>query len=189
MKKQNLVETKERMLKVFKIGEKIIAIFKWIIIVSLIIGGLSGVCGIILMSNPDTIANNPEISDEIKNMIEESQKSNEALEDNMIQGENLGIMLLKGILIPVVLIAMASIIDNLERIFKTTVQQETPFVEENIKYMRRINIMSLVLFITMNILFVGIGIDIGIFFLVILFAVTYLFKFGYILQQESDETL
>lgn len=189
MKQQNLIETKERMLKVFKIGGKIITIFKWIIIVSLIMGGILAVSSSLILNGPDDMANNTEVSEEIKNILEESQKSNDELEENMIQGDSLGILLLKGIIIPIILIVMASIIDNLERIFKTTVQKETPFVEENIKYMRRINIMSLVLFITMNILFVGMAIDIGIFFLVIIFAITYLFKFGYILQQESDETL
>ena len=185
MKQQNLIETKERMLKVFKIVGKIIVVMKWIIIISLIIGGLSSVFSTLIATGVVDFANNPAI----QQMIEETEKSGEVLDANMIQGENLGVMLLKGIIIPIILIAMASVIDNFERICKATVKKETPFIEENIKYMRRINIMSLVMFIGINILFGGFAIDVGIFFLAIMFAFSYLFKFGYILQQESDETL
>lgn len=72
------------------------------------------------------------------------------------------------------------IIDNLYKLFKEASEKGTPFTENTIKYLNRINICAILLFIC--------G-DLGLTLIIILEAITYIFKCGYTLQKQSDETI
>lgn len=72
-------------------------------------------------------------------------------------------------------IAFTILIHNLGKIMKETYEQKTPFLEKNIS---RINTIAICSLFATNIIF----------FLIIL-VIKELFKYGYKLQVESDETL
>ena len=72
-------------------------------------------------------------------------------------------------------ISFIILIHNLGKIMKETYEKKTPFIETNI---RRINIIAICAIFATNIIF----------FLIML-AIKELFKYGYKLQIESDETL
>ena len=77
------------------------------------------------------------------------------------------------------------IFDGLHKMLKTTVKKETPFCEENIKNMDKLSFLVLILILTNFTKMIGVLEA----FAIVILAVNYMFKYAYILQQESDETL
>lgn len=79
------------------------------------------------------------------------------------------------------------IVDSLARIFKEVEKQGTPFTEKNIKLLKRVQILSIILWIFGNF---GLRKNfIGLIFILAISAFTVVFEHGCKLQKEYDETL
>lgn len=76
------------------------------------------------------------------------------------------------------------ITNTLAKIFGNVEKEGTPFTKENVKNLNVINIFAGVLFI-----FGTPNFSIGLISIIIISAITYIFKYGYKIQQEVDETL
>lgn len=76
------------------------------------------------------------------------------------------------------------IMDNIVGIFKEILNIGSPFTEKAVKNMKKMSILSILLFL----LGVG-GFKISLMSVVIIISLTYIWKYGYKLQKESDETL
>ena len=81
-------------------------------------------------------------------------------------------------------ICLVIIVDTLGRIFGNVEKEGTPFTKENVKKLSVINLFAVILFI-----FGTPNISIGLISIIIISAITYIFKYGYKIQQEIDETL
>ena len=81
-------------------------------------------------------------------------------------------------------ICVVIIVDTLGKIFGNIEKEGTPFTKENVKKLSVINLFAGILFI-----FGTPNISIGLISIIIISAVTYIFKYGYKIQQEIDETL
>lgn len=81
-------------------------------------------------------------------------------------------------------ICVVIIVDTLGNIFGNIEKEGTPFTKENVKKLSVINLFAVILFI-----FGTPNISIGLISIIIISAVTYIFKYGYKIQQEIDETL
>lgn len=79
---------------------------------------------------------------------------------------------------------MVLIVDRLSKIFKTIEEEGTPFTLDNIKYLNKIDKYAVILFV-----FGTTNISISLLSLIIISAISYIFKYGYRIQQEVDETL
>ena len=77
------------------------------------------------------------------------------------------------------------IVDILRRIFMSTKIKETPFTKDNVRSMRVLSIIAVVEWI----LAVLSGIGSSLIFVVTIMAISHVFKYGYELQVEADETL
>lgn len=78
------------------------------------------------------------------------------------------------------------IVDNLAQIFGEVEKEGTPFTENNIKLLKKVNILALILWIAGM---MGTKSTVGLVFLIVIFAFRSVFEYGYKLQKESDETL
>lgn len=79
------------------------------------------------------------------------------------------------------------LVDSLAKIFGEVETQGTPFTEKNIKLLRRVQILSIILWILQM---AGIRENsIGLVFVLIISAFRSVFEYGYKLQKEADETL
>ena len=76
------------------------------------------------------------------------------------------------------------IIDNIGGIFKEILNTGSPFSEKAVKNMKKMSILSILLF-----LFGVGGLKISIMSVIIIISLTYIWRYGYKLQKESDETL
>jgi len=81
-------------------------------------------------------------------------------------------------------IMMILIINNISRIFGTIEKEGTPFTKNNVKYLNMINILALLLCV-----FGTARISMNLVSVIIISAITIVFKYGCKLQQEYDETL
>ena len=76
------------------------------------------------------------------------------------------------------------IMDNIVGIFKEILNIGSPFTEKAVKNMKKISILSILLFL----LGIG-GLKISLMSVIIIIFLTYIWRYGYKLQKESDETL
>lgn len=77
------------------------------------------------------------------------------------------------------------IFDRLHKLLKVTVQKETPFCSENMKNMKKMCILIMILYaFNVGELFGVVNV-----LTIIIIAMGYIFRYAYLLQQESDETL
>lgn len=81
-------------------------------------------------------------------------------------------------------ICVVIIVDTLGKIFGNIEKEGTPFTKENVKKLNVINLFAGILFI-----FGTPNISIGLISIIIILAITYIFKYGYKIQQEVDEIL
>ena len=78
-------------------------------------------------------------------------------------------------------------VDSLAKIFGEVEKQGTPFTERNIRLLKRVHILSIVLWLLQM---AGIRENsIGLIFVLVISAFRSVFEYGYKLQRESDETL
>lgn len=73
--------------------------------------------------------------------------------------------------------------DRIAKIFKNSIEMQTPFTKENIKNMKSISWLAFLYVICS----VSIGYEIAVY--LIITAISYVFEYGCDLQKESDETL
>lgn len=78
------------------------------------------------------------------------------------------------------------IINRIGKILENTEKSLTPFTESNVKILGTIKKLSIISFAT---LFLGSNWGISLIPLIIILALSSVFKYGFILQTESDETL
>ena len=76
------------------------------------------------------------------------------------------------------------IMDNIVGIFKEILNIGSPFTEKAVKNMKKMSILSILLFL----LGIG-GLKISLMSVIIIIFLTYIWRYGYKLQKESDETL
>ena len=77
------------------------------------------------------------------------------------------------------------ILSQISAILKNTVENKTPFTSNNIRSMNIISIDSTILWIATT----PFIINVGLIFVLAIWIMSYIFKYGYELQLESDETL
>ena len=70
------------------------------------------------------------------------------------------------------------------KLFDNISKAKTPFTQDNIKLIKKIDILACFAYIFGNEVF-----SIGLVFLLVLTAISYVFKYGYTLQKEVDETV
>ena len=76
------------------------------------------------------------------------------------------------------------IMDNIVGIFKEIVNIGSPFTEKAVKNMKKMSVLSILLFL------LGVGaLKISLMAIIIIISLTYIWRYGYKLQKESDETL
>ena len=176
MENQNLFETKEKMLNVFTKLNKITSIAKKIIIVLIVVSCISCfAAGIIAGMGAEKITDNEQIIqffDEIAQKLENPTQETEMVDASMYLSAFAALFL------------MAFILDELGKIFYYTVENKTPFTKENVKCLKEICIGSVVGCVITSKFF-----DLSLIYAITMSAIYYMFKFAYILQQESDETL
>lgn len=174
MENENLIETKERMLNVFRKLDKITSIAKkTIIVLGILIYIICFIMGFIAGMGAEKITDNETIIEFFNGMSQE-------IEGEIKQPVDMG----KTVTALVALFVMAFTLDKLEKIFHNTVENKTPFSNENIKGLKQICIASVIAcIVTVR------YIDISFVYAIAMSAIYYIFKFGYILQKESDETL
>jgi len=78
------------------------------------------------------------------------------------------------------------IVDSLAKIFGEVEKEGTPFTEQNIKLLKRVNIIAICLWL---IGMMGFSNTVGLVFVIIISAFRSVFEYGYKLQKEADETL
>ena len=81
-------------------------------------------------------------------------------------------------------ICIIIIVNTLAKLFGNVEKEGTPFTKENIENLNIINIFAIVLFV-----FGTPNFSMGLVSVIIISAITYIFKYGYKIQQEVDETL
>jgi len=167
MEKKNVKDVKSQMIKICKILSFFIAILKWIFILGVIFGIVS-VFAIVKKEEGNIEETTGQYNQINESTVDIEKTSNsEETESDMIKLSQI--------------IFIGGMIILIDKIMKETIKSETPFTEKNIKLMEKISAISLISIFIVE----GIGI-IHAFVIVIM---TYIFKYGYILQTESDETL
>ena len=126
---------------------------------------------------------------DLKEMLVESFDLREDLEDDedYINGTDTikNLMIASLIIVRVVAYVLAIIIvDKLATIFGEVENKGTPFTENNIKWLKTVNIVALNMWLLHTEM-----ISVGLLFVIVISAFRTVFEYGYKLQKESDETL
>ena len=140
------------------------------------------------VANNDAVDINSNISEStFENTNELTNITNDLKSDDNKIDEN-GITPAKGIFAIITAIMQIIIIENVRKMFKQISIDGKPFTEYNVEKMKNISKYSVIMWIAgffIDFSFAGIGIVT----VVVLCAVSTIFKYGYKLQIESDETL
>lgn len=178
MEKEEVIDTKEKMLKGCKKVRKILTAFQWFIAIMFIFVAISIILNGLLTNNLIS-ADIKEKTSVVWQTVENINSITEKVDEVKNTEEN-------SYLIEIVtFISMIIILDFLVKIFKSTEENATPFTEKNIKYIKYIGIL-------VWIIHCAITVDFFDFTFVLAIAISslyYIFKYGYQLQIESDETL
>lgn len=183
MESKKTNNTKENMIKSCKGLKKVINGFQWLVTGIIIIPTII----MLVLSILTIIQTNAEKKSEagdnllqametINNKVDEVEASIEKIEEH--KSSSLFVTTIK-------VLTMLLILDNLVKILKCTIDKETPFVEENIKYMKKIDKLACINWVITT----PFIINTGIIYLLVISIITYIFEYGYQLQLESDETL
>ena len=113
--------------------------------------------------------------DYMTNKVNEFEDSLEKIEETKVNAP------FKGIRVMIIFLILA----NLSKILKSTIQNETPFSEENVKHMKKIDLLASINWIATT----PFIINVGLIYVLAISVITYIFEYGYQLQLESDETL
>lgn len=172
MENENLNETKEKMIKKAKSIGDAIEILVYLLIIMIILGAIVGTIGGIVMWIDG--ATYMEIINEIGGLL------NIEIDFSTIYGTiEIVVKVITTISTIVGLIALA-------KVFKNTAKEKTPFSLNNIKNMKRISRCAIIIFLAT--LFSQTE-SIGAVYVLAICGMEYIFRYGYKLQVESDETL
>ena len=175
MENENLNQTKEKMIKRCRTFGKILLSVKWIAIIGMIIATvLLFTLGIEIYRNSSDVDLPNEIMQE-NNINENVEQS--STETYTIIGSIAGFLTIIGNFV---------LIDSLGKIFINISKEGTPFTKNIIKSMKDICVFSTIIWVLG--IFSSVG-NIGLVWLLVIWAMYYIFKYGYQLQLESDETL
>ena len=127
---------------------------------------------------------------ELANLTSGADLTREDYEMKLIEDKNTQDTIIVTLAILQIVRAIASyiltivIIDKISNIFLNTSKDGTPFTEKNVKYLNIVNILSIILWLIGTANF-----SIGLVSVIVISAITYIFKYGYKLQQQVDETI
>ena len=188
MKKEKVVLTdEEKMKKSFKSYGKIAEVIESILlIVPIVLLVISLVMGIAMLvgDNQDDRFKNSMVQSEQGEEISERQFLKDLIGEDYKEFEEMSNVqiTIKVICIIAEYIITILILDNLKKMFKETSQDAKPFTEANVKRLNNISWLTFALWLTTNT-------NVGIVVVISIFALNKVFKYGYKLQIESDETL
>ena len=171
MGNENLNQTKEIMIKRCRTFGNILRAIKWVAIVLSVVL-IAGIGTMIYWTGEEIDTSNELIGE--NNIVEESIESDQ--EEIPVEG----FASLLGLICSFVLI------DSLGKVFLNIAKEETPFAKNIIKSIKDICVFSTIIW------FIGLfspAFNMGLVCLLIIWAMYYIFKYGYQLQLESDETL
>ena len=178
MEKEEVINTKEKMLDGCRKVRKILTVFQWLIAIMFIFVAISIILNGLLTNNL--------INDDIKEKtsviwqtVEKVNSTTERIEE-IKNHENTSYAIEI-----VTFISMIIILDFLVKIFKNTEENATPFTEKNVKYIKYIGILVWIIHCTITVDFF----DFTFILAIAISSLYYIFKYGYQLQVESDETL
>ena len=181
MKKEKILNTKEKNRKKFRMLKKVMDFSESLLlampIVIIVIFGL----GVVLTAQDANVENTEKI--DIMAEMRVFTKTEDIVENEKV---NDVLTIGKFIIYIIGYIMNILIIDNLKRIFENIEKNDTPFTEDNVKHLNVISELAVLGFITR---FMGNSIGMSIVPLVIILAITTVFKYGCELQKEVDETL
>ena len=188
MKNEKVVLTdEEKMKKNFKAYGKIAEVIESILLIApIIILVILAVIGIgILIGNEQ---DNVQESFMLQSLTGEDVSWNQILKEVVGEGEqefeemSNAMIAIKVICIIADYIITILILDNLKKMFKETSQEAKPFTEANVKRLNNISWLTFAMWIIINN-------NVGLMAVLSIFALNKVFKYGYKLQIESDETL
>lgn len=180
MKNETINNAKEKMINSCKVLKKAITIVEWLIFgtaILLIILGLIFTVTLIVL---------PEAEQKVEFADKFIQASNnfgnkvDEIEENVTSNNGVYMMVSLG-----QTAMIFGILGAIRKILKDTIDNETPFTEKNIKNMKQLSIKATILWILSS----PFIINVGIIFILAIWVMSYIFKYGYQLQIESDETL
>lgn len=174
---------KEKMLKSCKKLKNVITGFLWLIvgcmIVPVVIGLVLSISIIFQPNNEKKVEvgdNMMQVIENITNKVNEFEEGMQSI--NEIKATNSSMTVIKFVM-------TCLILNHLIKILKSTIEKETPFTEDNIKYMKKIDIYALINWVVTT----PFVINVGLIYVLVISTITYIFEYGYQLQQQSDETL
>lgn len=199
-KEEIVLTDEEKMKKKFGKYRKIISVIEgflmavplMLIIIAVIVGFAVGLSGKDEESN--MIDGSSEVQEDIDwksevldflNLKDDLEKD----EDYQNASEPLKVLMVLSTIVAAIIGYVLAIImlDYLAKIFGEVEKTGTPFTENNIKFLKRVHILSIVLWILQM---AGIRENsIGLVFVLVISAFRSVFEYGYKLQKESDETL
>ena len=178
MEKKEVINTKEKMLNSCKKIRKILTVFQWVVAIMFIFVGISIILNGLLTNNLIS-ADIKEKTSIIWQTVENINNMTEKVDEFKTSEENSNIIEI------ITFISMIIILDFLVKIFKNTEENATPFTEKNIKYIKYIGILVWIIHCTITVDFF----DFTFILAIAISSLYYIFKYGYQLQVESDETL
>lgn len=182
MKNEKSKNVKEKMLRCCKKLKNFIAVFNYIVVACVFIPIIVMlILALVTIFQPndkerfEAGENWINTIDYMTNKVNEFEDSLEKIEETKANAP------FKGIRVMIIFLILA----NLSAILKSTIQNETPFSEENIKYMKKIDILATINWIVTT----PFIINVGFIYILVISVLTYIFEYGYQLQIESDETV
>lgn len=171
MENENLNQTKEKMIKRCRTFGNILQVMKWIIVIAVImIIILIATLGVfIAISSEDTIPD--EIIAGGFSSLDENEEEISIFE---------GIVSIVGTIFSFVLL------DSLGKLFLNIAKEGTPFSKNIIKAVKDICVFASIIYVAGIFLT---NFNMNLLFLLTIWGMYYIFKYGYQLQLESDETL
>lgn len=188
MKKEKIVLTdEEKMKKSFKSFGNIAEIVESLLIAGpIIILVLAAILSISIFvgEKPENVTENTVIQDTQSEDISFTDALNELTDGAFKEYEEMPIVFKIGKIICLIatFIIHIIILDNLKNMFKEISQDAKPFTEKNVKRLSNIS------WLTFALLFIS-EFNIGLITVICISALSQVFKYGYKLQIESDETL
>ena len=183
MENKKTNNSKDKMLRSCEILNKVITGFVWILAgIAIAYATISLIFTIVLLVLPSAeqkvefgdkfIEITNDMGATVNNVIEKFDKFNDAKKNNNLLQFAAGVM-------------GWSILFSISKILKNTEENQTPFTEENIKNMKKISICAAIIWLLQTTSFI----NLGIIYILTIWVMSYIFKYGYQLQLESDETL
>lgn len=183
MKNEEVIGTKEKMIKSCSFASKVILVLECIIGIGAVLLVIFGIAlGIAIKNSP--VEDNDYVTESVYEEKQEEVISGSGdiviLENAYIDEENLGIPfdeIIRFVLSVVIL-------DMIRRILKNTAKDETPFSVGNLKKIKAIDICMTICWICSTSI-----ISMELIYIILITSIYMIFKYGYELQLESDETL